>query len=774
MKKNIIGFSLVELLVVVTIISILATIAYLYFDGNVGKSRDSKRITDLSEIEKALEVYQTKKWSFPDPSNGVDITYSGSSVAWTQGTFWLDTNRVLRVFWNEYPVDPLFENEYTYSVLNNKREYQISALRENLDAEEGLWEQVFSFLTPNKAQAAQIETAYVVWNYNGFMVQVSVGTDSFFIATPSIITRDISDTDVISAIENRKLVYHEFFNIPHSYNGYLPLDGWFNFNVSDPVIFSGSVDDLKLEQNLLDFNSRLKYIYATTPTESFERYVAVLDEEWLTSLKKFLTKTFKIPFRSYFNCKDILDDNASVGDGLYIIDSDGVGWQDPYEVYCDMTTDGWGWTRVWDNHIQNGSFSWGLWVVWAIENDDNTHEVVALASPVDGNNYALHQTGNYSSNYQITFDDPTILKQWYEVRMSMWRSDQWSWTWLTSDDTTVLWWKYSPWTIGTCTSGQDCYFQNLNTKMASPVNFGGPGGGELLTDIDINVQDTTGTLNTNYLNGWVLFDGFVPSSAWGRNISAYGFSNFSTYNYFIPGYSSSELEAIDQWVLAGWFLVSTNDEDDWDPIGQYYNMPTVEYNDGVNDRWLVQNIDHPIVNGTIGLNVDLRWETLTSSYKHSALNGPLLDGDIVLARDKLSPYRPTVILRKHGKWNILFTSGDGVFKDIWSGPTFDSNDLQAVFAASILTYAIETAAGINPKEWYAFHNRIFYNDGTFSTNGEDNIIETQVVDGEIWTKELVRSRIYKTPENFNWYIGLDANNNKDLYFTWLRLELFYR
>jgi hypothetical protein len=45
-----------------------------------------------------------------------------------------------------------------------------------------------------------------------------------------------------------------------------------------------------------------------------------------------------------------------------------------------------------------------------------------------------------------------------------------------------------------------------------------------------------------------------------------------------------------------------------------------------------------------------------------------------------------------------------------------------------MAYAIETAAGINPHEGYAFHNRIHYSDGTFSTNGEDRTLETITVD----------------------------------------------
>lgn len=763
MLKNTRAFTLVELLIVVTILLILGTIAFIYFESSLWEARDAKRKADMNEMVNVLELYQTEEGNFPEPSNGIDITYSGSIVMWTQGTFWESVSRLVKVFGQEYPKDPLHENEYTYSTTNNGKEFQLAAVRETLEEEEGLWELAWSDPIVPRANAASIETAYVLWDYNGFMVKGSSGAIDYYVATPSILTYDIADTDVISTITNQKLVYHEFFNLPHSYEPHMSVDSWFNFNVTDPLLFSGSTSDLKDETKLLDFDAKLKYVYATTPTESFDRYVSILEEEWLTSLKGFMQRKFKIDFRTYFNCKDILDAGDSEWDGQYLIDPDGPDGDPAYYVYCDMTTEGGWWTRIGNNHLQNGDFATGTGVVWAYEYSTDLNDIVALSTSIDGNDYALHQTGNYSSYYKVGFQDPSILKPGYEIRMTLWRSDYGSGAveeGLTNVN--VMWGKDSPWTVGTCTSWNGCYFKSFNGKLWQTSNFW---PGWALSDITVAVKDPVATITNNYLEWWVLFDGFIPSTSY-----------TSSYGGIYP-YTASEKTIIDDWVKAGWFLISTNNEDTWDPLGEYYDMPTTEYG-WWNVKWLVQNIDHPLVNGSSGLWVDLRWKILVWNYKHAVLWWEVLADDIIIARDFYAPYEPTVLLRKHEKGYILFVSDDGMFVQMNSGPSFDPNDNETALAAAIIDFWVETAAWINPHEWYVFHNRIHYNDGTFSTNGEDKIIETITIDDggtdRVWTKELTRHKIYKTPDSFDWYIGLDANNNKDLYFTGLELELFYR
>jgi subtilisin-like proprotein convertase family protein len=46
------------------------------------------------------------------------------------------------------------------------------------------------------------------------------------------------------------------------------------------------------------------------------------------------------------SCKDILDKDASIGDGGYWIDPDGPGLVTPVLLFCDMTTEGGGWIRI--------------------------------------------------------------------------------------------------------------------------------------------------------------------------------------------------------------------------------------------------------------------------------------------------------------------------------------------------------------------------------------------------------------------------------------------
>lgn len=63
------GFTFIELLVVVTIILILSVVASLSFVGANQKSRDSRRKIDMEKIRTALELYRQENGRYPTTPN---------------------------------------------------------------------------------------------------------------------------------------------------------------------------------------------------------------------------------------------------------------------------------------------------------------------------------------------------------------------------------------------------------------------------------------------------------------------------------------------------------------------------------------------------------------------------------------------------------------------------------------------------------------------------------------------------------------------------------
>jgi prepilin-type N-terminal cleavage/methylation domain-containing protein len=64
-KKSQKGFTLVELIVVMSIISLLSSIVLANLNGYIAKARDSKRISDFEQISKAFYIYYAQKGSMP-------------------------------------------------------------------------------------------------------------------------------------------------------------------------------------------------------------------------------------------------------------------------------------------------------------------------------------------------------------------------------------------------------------------------------------------------------------------------------------------------------------------------------------------------------------------------------------------------------------------------------------------------------------------------------------------------------------------------------------
>lgn len=82
------GFTLIELLVVIAIIAILSTLAVVALNNARLKSRDAKRVSDIKQVQTALELYFGDKNGYPvqTVTLGATLTAGGANVSCSVGT----------------------------------------------------------------------------------------------------------------------------------------------------------------------------------------------------------------------------------------------------------------------------------------------------------------------------------------------------------------------------------------------------------------------------------------------------------------------------------------------------------------------------------------------------------------------------------------------------------------------------------------------------------------------------------------------------------------
>ncbi len=251
-------FTLVELIVVITILVILWTIAFTSLSGYSGSARDSSRISDMANISKGLDIAYAKTSSYPMPDGYFTVTYSGWAV-WYQWEVGTTVMNILTSAWaklSKQPLDPLVTTaKYTYSkVAYAKDSYQLKANWEGdkIAYNHNPWNLTLSTSSPtlllagegskdipplllgedrgevkelpfiSQAQAASWNptVAYIVGNYNWVVAKTQTGTMTYILAVPSIMSNTGSTWSVwvILAIDSAQ----------KTLSGALLTNGWSN------------------------------------------------------------------------------------------------------------------------------------------------------------------------------------------------------------------------------------------------------------------------------------------------------------------------------------------------------------------------------------------------------------------------------------------------------------------------------------------------------------------------------------------------------------------
>ena len=117
--KNLRGFTLIEVMVVVLIIGILATIVVINVSPRLGEGAMAKIKNDLSTIESALELYKMDNYRYPTSDQGL-IALVSKPTEMSENSNW-------KQYIKRLPKDP-WNNLYQYSYPGQHSEIDIYSL----------------------------------------------------------------------------------------------------------------------------------------------------------------------------------------------------------------------------------------------------------------------------------------------------------------------------------------------------------------------------------------------------------------------------------------------------------------------------------------------------------------------------------------------------------------------------------------------------------------------------------------------------------------------
>ena len=131
MKNNKQGFTLIELLVVIAIIGLLSTLSIVALNSARARSRDARRVSDIKQIQTALEMYYNVADEYPTIGTGPNQLSTSTSPAIKYGS------TTFMSFWPVAPTPrdnpgnastPCTEanNVYAYTVSSNNTTYTLT------------------------------------------------------------------------------------------------------------------------------------------------------------------------------------------------------------------------------------------------------------------------------------------------------------------------------------------------------------------------------------------------------------------------------------------------------------------------------------------------------------------------------------------------------------------------------------------------------------------------------------------------------------------------
>ncbi len=122
------GFTLIELLVVIAIIGLLSTLAVVALGSARVKARDAKRLSDVKQVQTALELYYTDNSKYPTQTEPIALG-QGNAVCLENDAEGWGASCANEAYMGLVPNDPKAGSAYLYSSADGTS-YEIKAVLE--------------------------------------------------------------------------------------------------------------------------------------------------------------------------------------------------------------------------------------------------------------------------------------------------------------------------------------------------------------------------------------------------------------------------------------------------------------------------------------------------------------------------------------------------------------------------------------------------------------------------------------------------------------------
>lgn len=111
------GFGVIQGFILIFIVFLIGMVTILAYTSARGSARDAKRISDITQLQKALKYYHEEFGYYPQASNGIAVGFDGSFSRFVSS--WPNA---------PLPADGLCSaehNRYFYEQINSGETYQI-------------------------------------------------------------------------------------------------------------------------------------------------------------------------------------------------------------------------------------------------------------------------------------------------------------------------------------------------------------------------------------------------------------------------------------------------------------------------------------------------------------------------------------------------------------------------------------------------------------------------------------------------------------------------